>query len=420
MKEQRKHIDIARQIYLKRLINRMHNGMIKVITGIRRSGKSYLLLNLFYNYLLENNVPKENILVIELDDLVNLPLREPLKLYEHIINNLAPKGMNYVILDEIQFVPEFSDILNSLLHMKNVDAYVTGSNSKFLSSDVLTEFRGRGDEVRVYPLSFSEFFSVYDGSFEKAIDEYMIFGGMPKTASMNTHEQKMNYLKNLFTETYLKDILERNNIRKNQEFEDVLNVLASSIACLINPSKLENTFNSVKKMQISRNTIENYIQYLKEAFILEEAIRYDIKGRRYISTPFKYYFVDTGLRNARLDFRQIEHSHLMENIIYNDLLIKGYNVDIGSVDIRERNSENKSLRKNLEVDFIANKGMNKIYIQSALTITDEEKKEQELKSLLHIDDSFKKMIVVKEDIVPRIDGKGIHIIGLKDFLLDFE
>ncbi len=413
-------MNIKRNIYLKRLVNRMHNGMIKVITGIRRSGKSYLLLNLFYNYLLENNISENNIIIIELDDIINKPLRDAEKLYHHILSNLSPKDMNYIILDEIQYVPDFSEVLNGLLHKKNIDVYVTGSNSRFLSSDILTEFRGRGDEIRIFPLSFSEFYSVYQGSFDKAFDEYMIFGGMPKIAEMQTGEQKMNYLKNLFSETYLRDILDRNEIRKNQEFEDVLNILASLMACLTNPSKLEATFKSVKKSNISRNTIETYIMYLKEAFILNEAIRYDIKGRKYISTPFKYYFVDTGLRNARLDFRQIENTHLMENIIYNDLLIKGYNVDVGSLDIREQDNENKSIRKNLEIDFIANKGLEKIYIQSAYLLASEEKTKQEKKSLLHIPDSFKKIIVVKDDIIPRVDEKGIRIIGLKDFLLEFE
>ncbi len=416
-KKEIRFMTIKRDLYLERLINRMNNGMIKVVTGVRRSGKSYLLFNLFYDYLIKKDVKKENILMVELDNIVNKALRTAETLYKHITSKIAKEGTNYVILDEIQYVNDFPELLNGLLHIENMDIYVTGSNSKFLSSDILTEFRGRGDEVRINPLSFREFYSVYDGSFEKAFDEYMVFGGLPKIIDMKTNEQKINYLKNLFSETYIKDTLERNHIRKNGEFEDIINILASSVGSLSNPSKLEATFKSIKKSKITRNTIENYIEYLKEAFIIRESLRYDVKGKKYISTPVKYYFVDTGLRNARLGFRQIEETHLMENIIYNDLVINGYNVDVGLIPIREKNKKGQFTRKNIEIDFIANKGMDRIYIQSAYALPTEEKKIQEKRPLLNTSDSFEKMIIIKDDIIPRIDENGIKIVGLKDFLL---
>lgn len=410
---------ISRDFYLNQLKIREKNGMIKVITGIRRCGKSYLLFDLFYSYLINNKkINQNNIIKIALDSIENDHLREPHKLYEYIkdliLNN---NDTYYILLDEIQFVNRFSEVLNSLLRLENTDIYVTGSNSKFLSSDILTEFRGRGDEIRIYPLSFSEFYKYYD-SYEEAFYEYITYGGLPKILSFKTEEQKIKYLINLFNETYLKDIKEHNNIKNTDELDDLINIISSQIGSLINPRKLENTFNSVKGSKITDKTIKKYLEYLMDAFIINIAIRYDIKGKKYINTPFKIYFEDLGLRNARLGFRQIEETHLMENMIYNDLIRRGYNVDVGVVDIRILNNNSKCERKSLEVDFIANKGNKKYYIQSAYSLISEDKKMQEVRPFLNIDDSFKKIIIVKDFVKLRRDDNGIVTMCLKDFLLD--
>lgn len=406
---------IARDYYLKQIELRENNGMIKVITGVRRCGKSYLIFNLFKNALLERHVPENHIIAIALDGIENEALREPHKLYEHIKNLLVDEEPYYILLDEIQFVDRFHEVLNSLLRIENVDIYVTGSDSKFLSSDILTEFRGRGDEVRVYPLSFSEFVTVFDGTEEDAWIEYMTFGGLPRILSMKTDEQKSKYLTDLFKEMYLKDIIERNTIRNTEELEDLVNIIASGVGSLTNPKKLENTFKSVGKSDITDKTIKTYLEYLKEAFLIDTAIRYDIKGKKYINTPMKIYFTDPGLRNARLGFRQIEETHLMENIIYNELKRRGYAVDVGLVEIRE-DVDGKRLRRQLEVDFIAYKGNNKYYIQSAFSIPDEEKKRQEERPLLNIPDSFKKIVVVGDYIKLKRDDMGITTIGIREFL----
>jgi predicted AAA+ superfamily ATPase len=408
---------IKRDLYLDKLKIREKNGLIKVVTGIRRTGKSYLLFKLFFDYLIAKGVEKKNIIQVQLDNIKFKDLRDPNKLYDHIVSQISGNNMHYILLDEIQYVDGFSDLLNGLLYMKNVDVYVTGSNSKFLSSDILTEFRGRGDEIRVYPLSFSEYFSAYNGTFEEALDEYSTYGGLPRILSMVTDEQKSQYLINLFQETYVVDIVERNNIRKTSDLEDLINIISSSIGSLTNPTKLENTFKSVKNSTLTNDAIKSYLEALKEAFLIEEVLQYDIKGKKYINTPMKYYFVDVGLRNARLNFRQIEETHLMENIIYNELRIRGFNVDVGIVEIRDYNSKGEHIRKRLEIDFIANQGSKKYYIQSAFALPSEEKKEQEKRPFKKIDDSFKKVVVLGENIKPRRDESGITIIGIKDFLL---
>lgn len=409
---------IPRDLYLQRLIARKKNGFIKVITGIRRSGKSFLLFKIFKDYLLSSGVKEENIVEVQLDNIAFAHLREPKALYDYLMGKIPDDTEVYILLDEIQYVDDFVDVLNGLLYLDHVDVYVTGSNSKFLSTDILTEFRGRGDEVRVYPLSFSEYSSRYEGNFDEALDDYLVYGGLPSILSFPTDEQKSRYLKNLFEETYLVDIIERNNVMKEDDLRDLIHVLASSIGSLTNPNKLENTFKSTKKSSITRDTIARYIDYLKEAFIIEEALRYDIKGKKYINTPFKYYFTDTGLRNARLNFRQIEETHLMENIIFNELKIRGFDVDVGNVDIREKNKEEKFIRKQLEVDFIAYKGSKKYYIQSAFALPDEDKKEQEKRPLKEIDDSFKKLIILRNNQKPRRDENGILTISLQEFLLN--
>ena len=406
---------IQRDFYLRQLKLRRNNDMIKVITGVRRCGKSYLLFRLFKKSLLDEGIPKDHIIEVVLDNIENDYLRNPHELYLFIKNRINDDGMYYILLDEIQLVERFPEVLNSLLRMENTDVYVTGSNSRFLSSDVLTEFRGRGDEVRVYPLSFSEFLSVYQGTEEDAWLDYMTFGGMPRVPSIETDEQKIKYLQDLFQETYLKDLIERNHIHNSTEFEELINTLASSIGALTNPKKLENTFRSVSGSSVTDKTIKKYIQYMKEAFLIDTAVRYDIKGRKYIGTPMKIYFVDPGLRNARLGFRQIEEGHLMENIIFNELKRRGYLVDVGTLELRE-SSQGIALRKQVEVDFIACKGNNKYYIQSAFSMSDEAKQLQETRPLLHIRDSFKKIIVVGNHIRLKRDENGITTMGIREFL----
>ena len=411
-------MEIRRDIYLKKLINRMHNGMIKVVTGIRRSGKSYLLFTIFKDYLLSEGVDEDHIISIELDRLENKKYRNPYVIFEHIRFQLIDSKDYYIFLDEVQLLDQFEDVLNSLLHIKNVDVYVTGSNSKFLSKDIITEFRGRGDEVQVYPVSFREYMTVFNGDKYEGWSSYVRFGGLPLTVTMNSDEQRVEYLTRLFEETYIKDIIERNHIEKKQELNDLINVLASGIGSLTNPSKIVATFNSVIQSDISLNTVRSYIEYLEDAFIISEANRYDVKGRKYIGTPLKYYFEDVGLRNARLGFRQVEETHLMENIIYNELRVRGFSVDVGVVMKRKRTKAGVQEKKQLEIDFIANQGSRRYYIQSAFSIPDEEKREQEKASLINVGDSFKKIIIVKDVVKPWHDDDGILTISLYDFLLD--
>lgn len=409
---------ISRDKYLNDLIARMHNGLIKVITGLRRSGKSYLLFEIFKSYLLENNISESHIIEISLDQRKNKKYRDPDLILEFIEKSIADEDMYYIFLDEVQMLNDFEEVLNSLLHIKNVDIYVTGSNSKLLSKDIITEFRGRGDEIHIYPLAFKEFMQVYDGDKYEGLSEYMVYGGLPLVATMKNDEQKVKYLENLFEETYLKDIKERYNIEKLQEMDDLIKVLASSVGSLSNPSKIADTFKSSLKSDISMNTIKNYITYLEESFLINEANRYDVKGRKYIGTPLKYYFEDIGLRNAKLEFRQIEETHLMENIVYNELRARGFVVDVGMVETKEKNKSGNFEKKRLEVDFIANKGSLKYYIQSAYSLPSDSKIRQEKSSLLNINDSFKKIIIVKDVIKPQRDENGIVSISLYDFLLD--
>lgn len=410
-------MDIKRDKYLNDLINRMHNGMIKVVTGIRRCGKSYLLFNIFKNYLLEQGVPVSHIIMIELDQRKNKKYRDPDAILDYIESLIADNEQYYIMLDEVQMLQEFEEVLNSLLHIRNADIYVTGSNSKFLSKDVITEFRGRGDEIHIYPLTFKEFMEAYDGDMYRGWAEYVVYGGLPLTVTMKTEEQKINYLTNLFKETYLKDIMERHHIEKTQELEDLINILASAIGSLTNPPKIETTFKSTIQSTISLNTIRQYIEYLEDAFIINKANRYNVKGRKYIGTPLKYYFEDVGLRNARLGFRQIEETHLMENVIYNELRSRGYSVDVGVVEKRGITKEGKEVKRQLEIDFVANLGSRRYYIQSAFSMPTEEKRIQEKASLVNVNDSFKKIIVVKDVVNVTRDEDGITTMSVYDFLL---
>ena len=410
-------MDIKRNKYLNDLINRMNNGMIKVVTGIRRCGKSYLLFNIFKNYLLEQGVPASHIIMIELDQRKNKKYRDPDVILDYIESLIEEDGQYYIMLDEVQMLQEFEEVLNSLLHIRNADVYVTGSNSKFLSKDVITEFRGRGDEIHIYPLTFKEFMEAYDGDMYHGWAEYVVYGGLPLTVTMKTEEQKISYLTNLFKETYLRDIIERYHIEKIQELEDLINILASSIGSLTNPPKLEATFKSVIQSTISLNTIRQYIEYLEDAFIINKANRYNVKGRKYIGTPLKYYFEDVGLRNARLGFRQVEETHLMENVIYNELRSRGYSVDVGMVEKRGVNKDGKEYRSQLEIDFVANLGSKRYYIQSAFSMPTEEKRMQEKASLVNINDSFKKIIIVKDIVNVTRDEDGITTMSIYDFLL---
>ena len=391
--------------------------MIKVVTGIRRCGKSYLLFNIFKNYLLEQGVPASHIIMIELDQRKNKKYRDPDVILDYIESLIEEDGQYYIMLDEVQMLQEFEEVLNSLLHIRNADVYVTGSNSKFLSKDVITEFRGRGDEIHIYPLTFKEFMEAYDGDMYHGWAEYVVYGGLPLTVTMKTEEQKISYLTNLFKETYLRDIIERYHIEKIQELEDLINILASSIGSLTNPPKLEATFKSVIQSTISLNTIRQYIEYLEDAFIINKANRYNVKGRKYIGTPLKYYFEDVGLRNARLGFRQVEETHLMENVIYNELRSRGYSVDVGMVEKRGVNKDGKEYRSQLEIDFVANLGSKRYYIQSAFSMPTEEKRIQEKASLVNINDSFKKIIVVKDIVNVTRDEDGITTMSIYDFLL---
>lgn len=411
-------MEIKRDQYLNALINRMHNGMIKVITGIRRAGKSYILFNIFQNYLLSIGVNPSQIITIEFDRYENKKYRNPDFVLEYIHSCLRNEEQYYLLMDEVQLLPDFEEVLNSLLHYQNLDVYVTGSNSKFLSKDIITQFRGRGDEIHVWPLTFKEFMQVYDGDVYNGWAEYVVYGGLPLTVSMKTEEQKVQYLTNLFKETYLKDIIERYHIDKVQEMDDLLNILASSIGSLTNPPRIEATFKSLIHSNISMNTIRQYIEYLEDAFIINKAYRYNVKGRKYIGTPLKYYFEDVGLRNARLGFRQVEQTHLMENIIYNELKSRGYSVDVGVVEKREVDSNGKEKKKQLEIDFIANLGSKRYYIQSAYSMPTEEKRIQEKASLISVKDSFKKIILVKDVVKVSRDEDGIMMMNIYDFLLN--
>lgn len=409
---------IKRDIYLDRLIRREKNGLIKIVTGVRRCGKSYLLFNLFHNYLLEKGVREDHIIEIALDDRSNKELRDPDNMLKYVKERIVDKDTYYIILDEVQLLAEFEDVLNSFMHIRNADVYVTGSNSKFLSSDLVTEFRGRGDEIRIYPLSFREYCSVYEGSADEAWDDYFTYGGLPLILSRETTEEKAEYLMSLFQTVYLSDIIDRHKVRHQEELDELVDILASAVGSLTNPLKLANTFKSVKKKTISDKTLKRYIDYLMDAFLVSKAVRYDIKGRKYIGSPVKFYFEDVGLRNARLNFRQMEENHIMENIIYNELRIRGYRVDVGLVEQFGKNSENKTTKKQLEVDFVVTRGSEKYYIQSAFAMNTEGKREQEERPLNAIGDSFKKIIVVRDNIKVRRNDMGIVTIGVRNFLLD--
>ena len=410
-------MEIKRDRYLQQLIESRQNGFIKVITGIRRCGKSYLLNVLFYHYLLENGVADDHIIRVDLEDRMNKELRDPDVMLHYVHDRIKDNELYYIIIDEVQLMDEFVDVLNSFQHIDNADTYVTGSNSHFLSSDIPTEFRGRGETINVYPLSFSEFFSAKGGDKQDAWREYYTYGGLPLIQSFDTEQKKINYLKDLFETVYLADIIERHNIKNENEMRELVLILASSIGSPCNPTKLSNTFKSVKNVKIGSQTISNYLTYLTESFLVDKAIRYDIKGKKYINTLSKYYFTDIGLRNAILDMRQQEETHIMENIIYNELLSRGCIVDVGMVEIKKQDKDGKWIRIQLEVDFIANLGSKKYYIQSALSIPDREKEIQESRSLININDSFKKIIVVKDHIMPRRNEEGILTIVLYDFLL---
>ena len=411
-------MEIRRDIYLNKLISKKHNGLIKVITGIRRCGKSYLLFNLFKEYLVNEGVNENHIIEIAFDSFENRKYRDPEVLFPYLMEKIADNEMYYVLLDEVQMLDDFESVLNSLGRKKNVDVYVTGSNAKFLSKDIITEFRGRGDEVHMYPLTYSEFMSVYDGDKQEGWRDYVLFGGIPLVLGFETADQKSDFLKSLFEETYISDITGRNNIRNKAELEELLNILSSAIGSLTNPSKLSATFKSVKNKTISKDTIIKYIDYLKDSFLIDSAIRYDIKGKKYINTPSKYYFTDLGLRNARLNFRQVEETHAMENVIFNELKVRGYNVDVGVVVMNEVDKNGKKIRKQLEVDFVCNKGSKRFYIQSAYALPDKEKMEQEQRSLVNTGDGFKKIIITKNAVAPLYNDEGILVMSVYDFLLN--
>ena len=410
-------MEIKRDSYLRKLIDRQHNGLVKVITGIRRCGKSYLLFELFYNYLKEQGVDDKHIIKLALDDRKNKKYRNPDTLCDFVYEQIIDENPYYILLDEVQFVDEFEDVLNSFLHIKNADTYVTGSNAKFLSKDIITEFRGRGDEIHISPLSFKEFYSVYDGSKEEAWKQYCLYGGLPKVLEYKTDEDKVAYLKNIFEETYLTDIKERHVIRNDAKLNELLDILSSSIGSLTNPKKLSDTFKSVKQVSIHADTLNRYLEHLVDSYLIAQSKRYDIKGKKYINTPSKYYFTDMGLRNARLNFRQYEETHIMENVIYNELQIMGFNVDVGVVEYRKE-VDGKSVRVQAEVDFVCNKADKRYYIQSAFSIPDREKMLQEQNSLTRINDSFKKIIIVKDAIKTHYNEDGVLILNLFDFLLE--
>ena len=424
----------SREQYLKEIISKKDNGRIKIITGLRRSGKSVLLFQLYRNWLLTEGVKEDQIIDLALDILENARYRNPLELDKYVRDRMVDsQKMYYIFIDEIQFVSEiqnpfvdnedakitFIDVILGFMHMDNADVYVTGSNSRMLSSDILTQFRDRGDEIRVYPLSFAEFYNEYDGDKRGAWQDYYTYGGMPFAVSLKTHEEKSRYLKALFDRTYIKDVLERHEIKNDTEVLDILlDIHASGVGSLTNPGKLSNTFKSERQIGIGSETIERYIGYFEEAFLIQKAVRYDIKGRKYIGTPAKYYYTDLGLRNARLGFRQLEETHIMENVLYNDLIRRGMNVDVGVVEYNTKDPSGKKIRKQLEVDFVVNQGSKRFYIQSALSIADPDKKEQEIESLKRIPDSFSKIVVVRDYLKPWQDENGITYVGIEQFLLN--
>lgn len=409
---------IERNIYLNSLIDSIGNGMIKIVTGVRRSGKSFLLFRLFVEWLQSQGIDDAHIIKVNLEDRLNKQLRDPDVLLNHIYSHILDDGHFYVLLDEVQMVPEFEDVLNSFLDKEKVDVFVTGSNAKFLSKDVITEFRGRGEEIFMQPLSFGEFMSVYEGSYELGLDEYMTFGGLPQVLSYKTEKEKSNYLKGLFRKTYITDIVDRYGVRNTTELGELLDIVASCIGSLTNPTKIANTFASVKNVRITNETVQKWLEYLCDSFLVAKAVRYDVKGRKYIDTPSKFYFCDLGLRNARLNFRQTENTHLMENLIYNELIYRGYNVDVGVVVTEMKDEEGKRHKVQLEIDFVCNQGSKRIYVQSAYRLPTEAKQNQELFSLTKADDSFKKVVIVDEDQLVHRNDKGIVTMSLRDFLMD--
>ena len=411
-------MEIKRDKYLSELESMKHTSFVKIVTGMRRCGKSYLLFNLFYKRLLESGVDASHIVKVDLDSFQNRKLRNPDELYQYLDSSLKDGMMYYFLLDEIQLVDDFADVLNSFLRRSNVDIYVTGSNARLLSKDVITEFRGRGHEIRMYPLSFREYMSVYEGSMQKGLDEYMTFGGLPQIFDYKTEAQKSQFLKSLFAETYIRDIKDRYAVKRDNDLEELLDIIASNIGSLTNPNKLSDTFKSVKKSDLSASTIKKYLDYFQDAFLIEKATRYDIKGKRYIDTPFKYYFCDMGLRNARLNFRQTEKTHLMENVIYNELLVRGFNVDVGVVPTRTVNSEGRQKRSQLEIDFVCNLGSKRYYVQSAYSLPTEEKIRQEEMSLMKVGDFFKRLVVTGDDVMVHRNEAGITTMSIYDFLLN--
>lgn len=409
---------IPRPLYLRKLISRRHNGMIKIVTGVRRCGKSFLLSTLYAEWLKEQGVANDHIITINLEDRRNKELRDPDALLEYIDSKLTDDTVHYIMIDEIQHVSEFEDVLNSYLNMPNADVYVTGSNAQFLSKDVITTFRGRGDEIKLYPLSFSEVYPYMNMQKDRALTTYMLFGGLPQVIQKSSEEEKNEYLKGLFAHTYIKDIKERYGIKNTDMLDELLNILASDIGALTNPTKLTNTFESVKHTKVNRMTLTSYLEYICDSFLVEKASRYDVKGKRYIDSPYKFYFTDCGLRNALLNFRQTEPSHLMENVIYNELRVRGFNVDVGVVPVQLRKEDGSRERKQFEVDFVCNMGSSRYYIQSAYRMPDEVKIKQEEASLRNISDSFKKIIIVGEDTPILRNEAGITTIGIYDFLLN--
>ena len=410
-------MNIQRPLYLQKLINRQHNGMIKIITGLRRSGKSYLLFQLYKNYLLQQGVLLNHIITIDLEDYNQSALQQPKNILKHIDSLTKDQDWHYIFIDEVQHLAQFEDVLNTLLKRGNLDVYVTGSNARFLSKDVITTFRGRGDEIHIHPLSFQELTSAKPNlSYQELLREYMIYGGLPQLCAFATEEQKESYLKALFTETYLKDIRERYNILDDGDMEELIDIIASSIGSMQNPLKLQNTFKSVKQSNITSDTIKRYLDHLQDAFLIEKSLRFDIKGKRYISTPQKYYFEDLGLRNARLNFRQFEPTHLLENMLYNELRIHGFSVDVGQVITHQKDEKGVSQRQTLEVDFVCNRGNKRCYIQSAYSMPSYDKIQQELKSLMHIHDNFIKVIVTADITPTHYMDNGVLVINLQDFL----
>lgn len=412
-------MEIRRDRYLERLIAHKGNGRVKIVTGIRRCGKSYLLFQLFKRHLIETGVKPNHIIEIQLEDRSNKELRNPDACLAFIKKQIKDQKSYYLLIDEVQLMDEFEDVLNSCLHIENLDTYVTGSNSKFLSKDIITEFRGRGDEMYLRPLSFKEYRTIQpDKPFDDVWTEYMTFGGLPYCALLPSREEKTDYLKRLFDEVFLRDIIERNRVQNDAQLESLLNVISSAVGSLTNPKKLEDTFTSSGTGKLSAVTIKQYLDYLCDAFMIEQAERYDIKGKRYISTPYKYYFTDTGLRNARLNFRQLEETHLMENVMYNELCLRGYSVDVGVVEINERQEDGKYVRKQIEVDFVCNKADERVYVQSAFSIPTTEKRQQEERPLVNVGDGFRKVVVTKDNVIRHNDENGILIMSLQEFLMD--